>query len=352
MGQLALAARESDTVGCHIGGGGSGSGSRFLSSALKWAAIGALAAGAVVGAIIAAPVILAAAGASAAVVAAAGTVAAVGGGTAGLSLAVIGGALSGASGGIKVQREAEAKPSSGGGGGGCGNITSGSHNVNIENKPAARAQQDTNIHPPSSPKLAEGSAYVYVNGKPLARIDDKSCCGGKIISACSRTYIGGPPTNGGGADASPIAGASFSWSNMDSWNWEGIETGLGVAGLAMGVGMAGVAVRGVAIAQGGFKALVTTSAGRVAAGKLTAGIGAGVGGGMAMSAAGEHIGGTIGGAGAGAVAGALTAEALANAMPFGAAGKLIKAPKVRLSRERSGSIRRSRVDGDRSAASA
>lgn len=65
---------------------------------------------------------------------------------------------------------------------GVGPIVSGSPDVNINAKPAARLD-DLGIHAvccgPNTFTVAKGSATVYVNGKPLARLGDKTKhCGG------------------------------------------------------------------------------------------------------------------------------------------------------------------------------
>lgn len=65
---------------------------------------------------------------------------------------------------------------------GVGPVVTGSANVLINSKPAAR-QDDLGIHAvccgPNNFTIAKGSPTVYVNGKPLARIQDKTRhCGG------------------------------------------------------------------------------------------------------------------------------------------------------------------------------
>ena len=298
-----LAAREGDAVGAHAG---AGSGGRTLMSALQWAAIGAGAVGVVVGAVVVAPLVLGVGTAAAG--------AALLGGTSGIALGVLGGALTGAAGGIGLQRETE-KLGAPKLGGGCSAIDVGSPNVMIECKPAGRAQSDTNAHGKPQ-KLAHGSGTVFVNGKPLARLEDKSCCGGKVIASAARTWIGGPPADGG-AGAQPIAaGGSFSWSDLDTWNWEGVENGLNVAGLLIGAGAITAGLRGVAVGVGGMGKMLTTKAGLSATANFAGTVGAGVGVSVGLSAAGGEAGAAMGASGA--LAGALAGEAIANAVnPWG-----------------------------------
>lgn len=82
----------------------------------------------------------------------------------------------------------------------------------IEGKAAARASEDQNDHGADS-KLAQGSATVFVNGKPLTRVGDRSRCTGVVTGGASKTFIGGPPTESGrsaGAGAGAGAGAAAS----------------------------------------------------------------------------------------------------------------------------------------------
>ena len=210
---IGLAARLGDPVGAHSG---IGSGGRILMSALKYAAIGAVAAALVVAAVAAAPAIIAGVTAGAAI----GAVGAAAGGAVIASVSTFGGALmagsavlgvglSGAAQGIAKQREEESHSHTMGGG--CSSINVGSENVIIEGKPAARAKQDTNVH--TSPiTLKQGSATVFVNGKPLARVGDASDCGGKVIAGASRTYIGGPPSEGGGGALALLVAGAAVWT--------------------------------------------------------------------------------------------------------------------------------------------
>ncbi|WP_237385860.1 RHS repeat-associated core domain-containing protein [Xenorhabdus sp. Sc-CR9] len=72
-----------------------------------------------------------------------------------------------------------------------GAISSGSPNVQIEGKAAARATVDLaacSKHPP--PLIAQGSESVFINDQPAARVDDKLVCGATIKGGASKVFIG------------------------------------------------------------------------------------------------------------------------------------------------------------------
>lgn len=76
----------------------------------------------------------------------------------------------------------------------AGQIKSGSGNVFINGKAAARAHVDTAIctqHVPVPQILAQGSDSVYINGQPAARVGDKTVCDGKISAGSDNVFIGG-----------------------------------------------------------------------------------------------------------------------------------------------------------------
>ncbi|HTO97950.1 MAG TPA: PAAR domain-containing protein [Myxococcales bacterium] len=84
--------------------------------------------------------------------------------------------------GDKAQTQADAHGCPGCPHPGVGPIISGSPDVNINSRPAAR-KDDPGVHAaccgPNTFTIAAGSATVYVNGKPLARMQDNtSHCGG------------------------------------------------------------------------------------------------------------------------------------------------------------------------------
>lgn len=76
----------------------------------------------------------------------------------------------------------------------AGQISSGSNNVFINGKAAARAHVDTALcdqHGPAPQILAQGSDSVYINGQPAARVGDKTVCDGKISAGSGNVFIGG-----------------------------------------------------------------------------------------------------------------------------------------------------------------
>jgi uncharacterized Zn-binding protein involved in type VI secretion len=159
-------------------------------------------------------------------------------GTAGIGTGVLaclaGGILlagvSGAADGAKDAAKEDPPPPAPGGGSVCGTILPGSTNVLIENKPAARAGIDHCTH--DNVLIAQGSSTVAVNGKPLARLTDKSQCSGTITTSASHTKVGGPP-----ATVVAIESASERNKTLIAWlDWigKGAEVGsdilFGVAG--------------------------------------------------------------------------------------------------------------------------
>lgn len=76
----------------------------------------------------------------------------------------------------------------------AGQIRSGSSNVSINGKPAARAHLDSaecSKHPGGPKILAQGSSSVYINGQPAARVGDRTVCDGKISAGSPNVSIGG-----------------------------------------------------------------------------------------------------------------------------------------------------------------
>lgn len=75
-----------------------------------------------------------------------------------------------------------------------GKIMSGSSNVYINGKPAARAHLDhaeCSDHSGAPKTLAQGSRSVHINGQPAVRVGDLTVCDAKISSGSSNVYIGG-----------------------------------------------------------------------------------------------------------------------------------------------------------------
>ncbi len=69
-----------------------------------------------------------------------------------------------------------------------------SFNVFTNGRPAARSHVDfvaCTKHPAPPAPIATGSAQVYINGEPAARVDDKTGCGAVITDGSSNVYIGG-----------------------------------------------------------------------------------------------------------------------------------------------------------------
>ena len=83
-----------------------------------------------------------------------------------------------------------------------GKLLKGSFNVYINGLNAMRAGEDIASscsgfpmsHPmwPFPVLIAEGSATVFINGKPAARLNSKMVCGAHIKSGSPNTFIGGP----------------------------------------------------------------------------------------------------------------------------------------------------------------
>lgn len=73
-------------------------------------------------------------------------------------------------------------------------ITSGSGDVTINGKPAARVGDSLKRHCKHGRSIAAGSSSVLINGKPAARIGDAISCGGKISTGSSNVTIGDSPT--------------------------------------------------------------------------------------------------------------------------------------------------------------
>ncbi|WP_371105799.1 PAAR domain-containing protein [Pseudomonas sp. NBRC 111144] len=75
-----------------------------------------------------------------------------------------------------------------------GRIRSGSSNVYINGKPAARAHLDNaecSDHPGGAKTLAQGSDSVYINGQPAARVGDRTVCDAKISAGSPNVCVGG-----------------------------------------------------------------------------------------------------------------------------------------------------------------
>lgn len=78
-----------------------------------------------------------------------------------------------------------------------GRITSGSSNVIIEGKGAARQGDKTNCQCPhgGNGQIMRGSATVFANGKPMVRVRDNTKCDkcglvGTVITGASTVFVG------------------------------------------------------------------------------------------------------------------------------------------------------------------
>ena len=67
----------------------------------------------------------------------------------------------------------------------AGTVASGSGDVMVEGKQAARAGDAAGCAGP----IIEGSPDVFINGKPAAVQGDKTGCGGSIVSGASGVFI-------------------------------------------------------------------------------------------------------------------------------------------------------------------
>ncbi|MBH9353175.1 T6SS effector (p)ppApp synthetase Tas1 [Pseudomonas aeruginosa] len=133
-----------------------------------------------------------------------------------------------------------------------GVLIRGSFNVYVNSRNAMRAGDDVSAtcsglplnHPlwPFPVLIAEGSATVYINGKPAARLQSKMVCGAHIKTGSQDTFIGGPTER-----------VAFVL-DLEEWLHTGLEA-LGLAALAGGLllaAMAGVAARVGVVAIGGL----------------------------------------------------------------------------------------------------
>ncbi|MGH1441592.1 MAG: PAAR domain-containing protein [Cellvibrionaceae bacterium] len=69
-------------------------------------------------------------------------------------------------------------------------ITSGSGDVTINGKPAARVGDSLKRHCKHGRSIAAGSSSVTINGRPAARVGDAIACGGKVAAGSGDVTIG------------------------------------------------------------------------------------------------------------------------------------------------------------------
>ncbi|MFV3413549.1 PAAR domain-containing protein [Pseudomonas nitroreducens] len=133
-----------------------------------------------------------------------------------------------------------------------GVLIRGSLNVYVNSRNAMRAGDDVSSnctglplnHPmwPFPVLIAEGSATVYINGKPAARLQSKMVCGAHIKTGSKNTFIGGPTER-----------VAFV---LDLEEW--LHTGLEALGIVAALGglvlaaMAGLAALGTFVVVGGL----------------------------------------------------------------------------------------------------
>ena len=156
-----------------------------------------------------------------------------------------------------------------------GQIQSGSGNVAIDGKPAARAHVDIATceeHGPAPQILAQGSSTVYINGQPAARVGDKTVCDAKIASGSGNVSIGG-----GTLTTDAISPEVPEW----------LERGV----LAVGLGSAFVLASPILVMAGLVGGVAGGAAGNWAGGKL---FGAGSDGQKLMALGGGLLGGGLG----------------------------------------------------------
>jgi len=126
-----------------------------------------------------------------------------------------------------------------------GALIRGSFDVYINSRNAMRAGEDVSAccsglplnHPlwPFPVLIAEGSATVYINGNPAARLHSKMVCGAHIKTGSENTFIGGPTVS-----------VAFV---LDIEGW--VHTGLEALGLiAAGAGLVLAAMAGAAALAG------------------------------------------------------------------------------------------------------
>jgi len=72
-------------------------------------------------------------------------------------------------------------------------ITSGSGDVTVNGKLAARVGDYLAPHCKHSRAIAAGSSSVTINGRPAARVDDAINCGGKVATGSGNVTIGDSP---------------------------------------------------------------------------------------------------------------------------------------------------------------
>lgn len=182
----------------------------------------------------------------------------------------------------------------------------GSSNVRINSKPVARAivdEVDCNKHPGEPrKKIATGSGNVFVNGYPVARVDDKTECSAVITEGSKNVFIGG---------------GTVQYLAMEPENlvpgW--VHATLLVVGVASAVVLAGPIVAGVGLVGG----LAGGVGGNYLGGKI---FGEGSDGQKWMMLGGSFLGGAAGAKGGGWLAGKAIPNPATGAQAFAKGGVL------------------------------
>jgi uncharacterized Zn-binding protein involved in type VI secretion len=83
-------------------------------------------------------------------------------------------------------------------------IANGSPDVYINGRPAARVGDKTSLHlrpglicPPHTAAISQGAATVFINGRPAARVGSAVAGCTKVIGGSSDVEIGGPSVGSG-----------------------------------------------------------------------------------------------------------------------------------------------------------
>jgi uncharacterized Zn-binding protein involved in type VI secretion len=83
-----------------------------------------------------------------------------------------------------------------------GVVTSGSADVMVGGKPAARQGDGTSNGGP----VVEGSPNVFINGKPAAIGGGRNGCGGVVVGGSSNVFVNGKPLATAGSQTSDCKG--------------------------------------------------------------------------------------------------------------------------------------------------
>lgn len=141
-------------------------------------------------------------------------------------------------------------PIGGGGGDQTGKIIGPcSGNVYTNGIKAARAHVDKTVcskHDHAPPPIATGSATVFINGLPAARVGDKTVCSAFIISGSGNVFIGGPAEQTDDIESDgffpPFLDDALEMAKSGAALVFGTEPEIGYSGLGQRTSAAGAAV--------------------------------------------------------------------------------------------------------------